>query len=99
MMLKKIVRVFFVAVLSIGLFPTAAQAEARTRPQAPTEAPLPCTISGSARNDVLRGTAGNDVICGYAGADTIYGNGGKDLLHANSSTNATWNSGNNHHET
>jgi hypothetical protein len=82
MMLKKIVGVFFVAVLSIGLFPTAAQAEARTRPQAPTEAPLPCTISGSARNDVLRGTARNDVICGFAGADTIFGNGGNDVIYA-----------------
>ena len=41
-----------------------------------------CTITGTARADVLRGTAGNDVICGYAGADTIYGNGGNDVIYA-----------------
>jgi len=82
MMLKKIAGVFFVAVLSIGFVPTAAKAEARTSPPAPTEAQLSCTIRGSARNDVLRGTAGNDVICGFAGADTIFGNGGHDVIYA-----------------
>jgi hypothetical protein len=40
-----------------------------------------CTITGTARADVLRGTPGNDVICGYAGADTIYGNGGNDVIY------------------
>ena len=81
-MRKNIAGIFIVAALSIGLFPTATQAEGRTSPPAPTEATLPCTIRGSARNDVLRGTAGNDVICGYAGADTIYGNGGNDVIYA-----------------
>ena len=39
-----------------------------------------CTISGTARNDVLRGTAGSDVICGLGGNDKIYGLGGNDTL-------------------
>ncbi len=39
-----------------------------------------CTITGSARNDVLRGTRGADVICGLGGNDTIYGFGGNDTL-------------------
>jgi hypothetical protein len=81
-MLKHIVGIFIVAALSVGVLPAAAAAEARTRPSAPREITLPCTIRGSARNDVLRGTAGNDVICGYAGADTIYGNGGNDVIYA-----------------
>ena len=81
MMLKNIAGVFFVAVLSIGLFPTATQAERRTSPSAPTEAQLPCTIRGTPRNDVLRGTPGNDVICGFAGNDIIYGNGGNDVIY------------------
>ena len=81
-MLKRIAGLFIVAALSIGFVPAATQAEARLSPPAPSEAPLPCTIRGSARNDVLRGTAGNDVICGYAGADTINGNGGNDVIYA-----------------
>jgi hypothetical protein len=40
----------------------------------------PCTISGSARANVLRGTAANDVICGRGGNDSISGGGGHDLV-------------------
>lgn len=40
----------------------------------------PCTITGTAGNDVMRGTAGNDVICGLGGDDTIEGLGGDDTL-------------------
>lgn len=39
-----------------------------------------CTISGTARDDVLRGTGRDDVICGRGGADTIYGRAGHDLV-------------------
>ena len=39
-----------------------------------------CTITGTARNDVLRGTGGADVICGLGGNDTITGLGGNDVL-------------------
>ena len=46
-----------------------------------TAAPLHrCTITGTAKADVLRGTPGNDVICGLGGNDKIYGNGGNDIL-------------------
>jgi Ca2+-binding RTX toxin-like protein len=81
-MIKKVAGVFIVVALSFGLVQVAENAEARTNPTIPSEAPLPCTIRGSARNDVLRGTAGNDVICGFAGADTINGNGGNDVIYA-----------------
>jgi hypothetical protein len=81
-MLKRIAGLFIVAALSIGFVPAATQAEARLSPPAPSEAQLPCTIRGTARNDVLRGTPGNDVICGFAGADTIFGNGGNDVIYA-----------------
>ena len=40
----------------------------------------PCTITGTARNDVLRGTAGADVLCGLGGNDTITGLGGNDTV-------------------
>lgn len=38
------------------------------------------TITGTARNDVLRGTAGSDTISGKAGNDTISALGGDDLI-------------------
>jgi len=78
-----IYRVVFalLSVLGFGLVPTAAAAESRTSPTVPTVGQLPCTIRGSARNDVLRGTAGNDVICGLGGADVITGNGGNDVIY------------------
>lgn len=48
---------------------------------APAAAAEPrCTITGTARNDVLRGTEGADVICGLGGNDTITGLGGNDVL-------------------
>ena len=40
----------------------------------------PCTIVGTARNDVLTGTARRDVICGRGGNDVIRGGGGDDSL-------------------
>ena len=77
-------RLMLIPLLALGLgwSPTLTHAETRTSPKVPSDASLPCTIRGSARNDVLRGTAGNDVICGFAGADTIYGNGGNDVIYA-----------------
>jgi Ca2+-binding RTX toxin-like protein len=39
-----------------------------------------CTITGTARNDVLVGTRGNDVICGLGGNDRIDGGDGKDVI-------------------
>ena len=47
---------------------------------APAAADPRCTITGTARNDVLRGTNGADVICGLGGNDTISGLGGNDIL-------------------
>jgi acid phosphatase type 7 len=40
----------------------------------------PCTIVGTAGNDVLVGTPGDDVICGLAGNDRIRGRDGDDQL-------------------
>jgi uncharacterized repeat protein (TIGR01451 family) len=40
-----------------------------------------CTITGTAKNDVLRGTPHADVICGLGGNDRIYGLGGNDRLY------------------
>ncbi len=39
-----------------------------------------CTITGTARNDVLVGTSKSDVICGLGGNDLIVGNDGNDVL-------------------
>jgi hypothetical protein len=38
------------------------------------------TISGTAKNDVLRGTARADVLLGKSGNDTLYGRAGNDVL-------------------
>jgi Ca2+-binding RTX toxin-like protein len=43
----------------------------------------PCTITGTAGNDVLHGTPGDDVICGLAGKDKLIGKGGNDKLIGN----------------
>lgn len=40
----------------------------------------PCTITGTAADDLLAGTPGPDVICGRGGHDTIGGNGGSDII-------------------
>lgn len=40
----------------------------------------PCTISGTAADDVLQGTPGDDVICAGAGDDNVDGGGGDDIL-------------------
>jgi Ca2+-binding RTX toxin-like protein len=42
--------------------------------------PNPCTIRGTAGNDVIRGTPDNDVICGGDGNDIVYGLGGNDVV-------------------
>jgi Ca2+-binding RTX toxin-like protein len=42
----------------------------------------PCTIVGTAGDDLLGGTSGPDVICGRGGNDTIGGNGGNDIIRA-----------------
>lgn len=39
-----------------------------------------CTITGTARGDVLRGTPRKDVICGGRGNDRVVGRGGDDVL-------------------
>jgi PKD repeat protein len=52
------------------------QITVKTKPKNPNA----CTISGNARNNVLRGTSRRDVICGKGGNDTIYGMGGNDRL-------------------
>ncbi len=39
-----------------------------------------CTISGTAKADVLRGTSGPDVICGRGGNDRLKGLSGDDVL-------------------
>ncbi len=81
--MHKIFGLVVAGIVSFSVLPVAVSAQERTSsPPAATDTLLPCTIRGTARNDVLRGTAGNDVICGYAGADTITGNGGNDVIYA-----------------
>jgi Ca2+-binding RTX toxin-like protein len=43
-----------------------------------------CTITGTARSEVLAGTQGHDVICAYGGNDVIRGRGGADSIYAGS---------------
>jgi Ca2+-binding RTX toxin-like protein len=40
----------------------------------------PCTIMGTAGNNVLRGTAARDVMCGLGGNDALSGLGGNDVV-------------------
>ena len=42
----------------------------------------PCTVTGTAGNDVLNGTRGRDVICGLGGNDVINGFEGDDVIKA-----------------
>ena len=58
---------------TIGLFLIFA-------PPADAAVTAACTITGTARADVLRGTAGADVICGLGANDVIYGGGGNDVI-------------------
>ena len=46
----------------------------------PAAADPRCTVTGTARSDVLRGTNGADVICGLGGNDTITGLAGDDVI-------------------
>jgi hypothetical protein len=64
--------IVIVAILLVSLFAAVPSTEAAPRPK--------CTITGTARNDILTGTNGNDVICGLAGNDTINGLGGNDII-------------------
>ncbi|HEY7149956.1 MAG TPA: hypothetical protein VH420_10980 [Gaiellaceae bacterium] len=43
-----------------------------------------CTLTGTARAEVLNGTAGPDVICGFGGNDVIRGRGGNDVIYSGS---------------
>lgn len=47
---------------------------------ASTAEDVPCTITGTAADDVLVGTPGDDVICGGGGDDRIDGGAGDDIL-------------------
>jgi hypothetical protein len=49
-------------------------------PQPPSGPKDPCTITGTAKSDVLVGTPGRDVICGLGGNDRVLGKGGDDIL-------------------
>ena len=75
-----------VAVALAAMVLSPAPASARVMDHAATtslarEIPDPeCTITGTARADVLRGTPGDDVICGLGGDDILRGFGGDDLL-------------------
>lgn len=40
----------------------------------------PCTVTGTAGDDVLTGTDGDDVVCGLEGNDTLVGTDGDDTL-------------------
>jgi len=40
----------------------------------------PCTISGTAANEIITGTEGNDVICTGGGNDTVNALGGNDII-------------------
>lgn len=53
----------------VGTLPASAQA-------------AKCTITGTARGEVLRGTSRADVICAGGGNDVVYGNGGNDTVYA-----------------
>jgi Ca2+-binding RTX toxin-like protein len=47
---------------------------------AATVATPACTITGTARSEMILGTPNRDVICGLAGADAIDGLGGDDVI-------------------
>jgi len=58
---------------------TSASASTRVL-EAPKTRFGPCTVTGTAANDLLRGTAGRDVVCGLGGDDTLLGAGGDDAV-------------------
>ncbi|HEX2110007.1 MAG TPA: VWA domain-containing protein [Gaiellaceae bacterium] len=71
------------AVFSLSEFradPSAVLASVMTRCGRAAHQAAACTITGTARADVLRGTAGNDVICALGGNDVIYARGGNDKV-------------------
>ena len=52
--------------------------------------PSPCTITGTARADVLRGTSSRDVICALGGNDVVYARGGNDVVYAGGGKNTVY---------
>lgn len=50
----------------------------------------PCTISGTAGNDVLTGTTGPDVLCGLGGNDILRGLAGDDELQGGDGNDTLW---------
>lgn len=66
---------FFALAAALAVVPLAAQGHS-------VNVWKPCTITGTAGDDLLGGTAGPDVICGLGGNDTIGGNGGADIIRA-----------------
>jgi Ca2+-binding RTX toxin-like protein len=61
------------AFVTLALLGATATASAQAGPR-------PCTITGTAGDDVLNGTRAADVICGRGGDDRIRGRGGNDVL-------------------
>ncbi|MFN5058654.1 MAG: calcium-binding protein [Chloroflexota bacterium] len=75
--MKKWLLITGVLVGSLLNIPSPTHARSPERPKVAQPA---CTITGTARNDVLRGTNNADVICGLGGNDVIHGFGGDDTL-------------------
>lgn len=59
---------------------TAVSAAATVTLTVSSAPPGNCTITGTAKADILNGTPGDDVICGLGGNDLIKGGGGNDTL-------------------
>jgi Ca2+-binding RTX toxin-like protein len=62
-----------IMLVALTLLAASATASAQASPR-------PCTITGTAGDDVLNGTSAGDVICGLGGDDRIRGGGGDDVL-------------------
>jgi acid phosphatase type 7 len=69
-----------VLALLAGVVPSCGPVEDPIRPDVAVAAADGCTISGTARDDVLRGTSGGDTLCGLGGHDVLIGGGGGDTL-------------------
>ena len=69
-----------VLALLAGVVPSCGPVEESIRPDVAVAAADGCTISGTARDDVLRGTSGGDTLCGLGGHDVLIGGGGGDTL-------------------
>lgn len=75
-------RSFALAALLVALGGSCHPIERPAESASGTDArsPSSCTITGTARDDVLRGTSGDDTICGIGGNDVLMGRGGRDVL-------------------